>query len=303
MTGPRRVSRVCPRCGFTGSYRSPAVADDLFGRHSCARRLRQTAAAARTADPPRRDCQHQGRPHRHGTRTAYVRDRCRCADCRAANAAASRRRERGLAYARWQPWADAAPVRAHILALADCGIGRLHLAQLSGVNVRHLGALVNGRDGRLQQRVRGETARRILAVTPDKSNRAPNSTVDGIGTRRRLQALAALGWPISWLADLLDRDPTNLGRAVHSGQVTARTAADVAALYDRLWDTHPPIGTGRRRRAVMDALRRAADQGWLTPLAWDDPDHDPEPPSSAAGDDDAVDEIAIERALSPDAPT
>lgn len=161
--------------------------------------------------------------------------------------------------------------------------------------------LVNGRHGRLQARVRRDTAQRILAVVPDNANLAANRAVDGTGTRRRLQALIALGWPQSWLADLLDRDATNLGRALRSGQVTARTAEDVAALYDRLWDTRPPTDTPRQRRAVTDTLRRAARHGWLTPLAWDDPDHDPEPPAAAASEDgdaiDEIDEIAIERAL------
>lgn len=298
MTAVGRVTRTCAQCGFSGSYRSPAVANDLFGRHSCARHQRREAMAARAPHRPRRDCHHPGRPHVHGTRTAYVRDRCRCAECRAANAVASRKRDRDLAYARWRPWADAAPVRTHILTLADAGIGRLQLAHLSGVNPRHIGALVHGRRGRLQTRVRGETAQRILAVTPEQSNRAPNSPVDGTGTRRRLQALVALGWPMAWLADLLDRDATNLGRAVYSGQVTASTAEDVTALYERLWNTRPPSSTPRQRRAVSEALRRAARNGWLTPLAWDDPDNDPEPPGGGASNDgDAIDEIAIERAL------
>jgi predicted component of type VI protein secretion system len=145
--------------------------------------------------------------------------------------------------------------------------------------------------------MREQTAQRILAVRPDTSNRAPHRTVDGLGTRRRLQALVALGWPQSWLADMLHRDPSNLRRALHSDRVTARTAEDVAALYHRLWDTRPPRDTPRHRRAVADAIALAARHGWITPLAWDDPDHDTEPPDASSAGDDDIDEIAVERAM------
>jgi hypothetical protein len=46
--------------------------------------------ADQVADRPKRNCAHHGQPHRHGTRVAYVKDRCRCPACTAANTAASR---------------------------------------------------------------------------------------------------------------------------------------------------------------------------------------------------------------------
>lgn len=294
------VTRTCPACGFTGTYRSQALAATFLTRHSCAKQRRRVAAARARAEHaaggPRHDCRCPGHPHRHGTRPAYVKDRCRCLACRAANAAASRGRDRDLTYGRWAPYVDAERIRDHVAVLREAGIGRLQVAHLAGVNASHLGVILNGRDGYLQQQVRPDTAARILAVQPTPTNRAPNRQVDGTGTRRRLQALVALGWPQSWLADQLHRHPTNLRRAVHSDQVTARTAADVAELYEQLWDTRPPKDTPHQRRAVANALSVAARHHWPTPLAWDDIDHDPEPPTPPGAAVD-IDEIAIELAL------
>ena len=110
-----RVARTCPTCGYSASYASAALANFHHPRHSCAEAQRLASAARRrTGGGPIRDCQHCGEPHRHGTRTAYVKDQCRCTQCRAANSAASKTAHRQRVLGRWAPFVDAAPVRAHI---------------------------------------------------------------------------------------------------------------------------------------------------------------------------------------------
>ena len=299
------VTRTCPDCGFTGTYRTEALAAKYLALHSCDRHRRTEAAAraraTRCPDGPRRDCRHPGRPHQHGTRPAYVKDKCRCRPCKDANAEASRTRDRDLTYGRWNPYVDADLVRAHLELLRAAGLGRLQIAQLTGVSARHLGIIINGVQGRRQEHVREQTARRILAIEPDPAYLSPNRKVDGTGTRRRLQALVALGWPPAWLAQRLGRDRTNLRRTLFAAEVAARTAADVTRLYEQLWNTRPQPDTARARRAVADALAKAAQHQWLTPLAWDDIDHDPEPPNPTPDDTDDVediDEIAVDLVLS-----
>jgi DNA-binding NarL/FixJ family response regulator len=84
--------------------------------------------------------------------------------------------------------------------------------------------------------------------------------------------------------------------------VTARTAQDVASLYERLWNTRPPQATSEQRAAADAARAHAAAQAWLPPLAWDDIDTDPTPPAPTAQPSrrNDIDEIAVERALAGD---
>jgi hypothetical protein len=86
-----------------------------------------------------------------------------------------------------------------------------------------------------------------------------------------------------------------------SKSVTARTARDVAALYQRLWNLSPPRTTDRQRAAADAAQANAAAKGWPSPLAWDDIDTDSTAPTpTGAPQQNDLDEIAVERALAGD---
>ena len=204
-------TRTCSSCGFNATYVSEAMASHHHPRHSCAKHLCRTELAHRRADrarcAPKRSCQHPRARHVHGTRTAYVRDRCRCANCTAANTAASNQRHRERAYGRWKPYVDASPSRAHIAALRAAGIGVDQIAKVTGLSPGHLRGLIypsgNGRPP--FQKVRRETAERILAVRVDASSRAPNSRVDATGAAAGCKPSSRLagprtGWPANWTA-------------------------------------------------------------------------------------------------------
>jgi hypothetical protein len=303
------VTRVCPTCGFTSTYASEAMAEHHHGRHSCAKQLRRRelaqARAARATSGPKRNCRHPRAQHQHGTRAAYVRDQCRCPKCTAANTAASHQMHRERTYGRWEPYVDAAPARQHNQMLRAAGIGVDQIAKLAALSSSHVrGLIYPSSDGQPPfQKVRRETAGRILAVPADASSRAANSHVDATGTRRRLQALVAVGWAQAWLARELRRSPANLRRSMTSESVTARTAQLVNQMYERLWDAPPPRQTTAQRTASDAARAHAAQHSWPPPLAWDDIDEDfdvdPNQPDTS-GDDGDLDEIAIERAITGD---
>jgi hypothetical protein len=300
------ATRTCPACGYSGTYASDAIADVHHTRHSCAKHRQAVERARRRAQPAqgrvRRDCTHPRARHVHGTRVAYVKDRCRCTDCTAANTAAGRAVHRAQTFGRWRPFVDAAPVREHIRALRAAGIGVEQIALLAGISTSHVRELANpGRDGNLSvQRVRPETAQRVLRMRVDQANRAPRSLVAATGTRRRLQALVAVGWPLDKLAARLGRSSAGLRRSMLSDSVTAQTAWDVSALYEQAWNLRPPQATDQR--AADSSRAFAAERGWLPPLAWDDIDTDPDPQhhTERLKTDDDLDEIAIERALAGD---
>src|SRR3954452_2412339 len=85
-----------------------------------------------------RECTHARGDHVHGTRAAYVRDRCRCTDCTAANTAASHTVNRERLYGRWQPFTDAGPAHDHIVALRAAGIGVERIARLAAMSVSQI---------------------------------------------------------------------------------------------------------------------------------------------------------------------
>lgn len=300
------ATRTCPACGYRRTYASNALADVHHARHSCAKHRqaveRTRRRAQRAGQRVTRDCTHPRARHVHGTRVAYVKDRCRCTDCTAANTAAGRATYRAQTLGRWRPFVDAAPVHEHIRALRAAGIGVEQIAMLAGISTSHVRELADhGRDGhRGIQRVRPETAQRVLSLRIEARNRASRSHVDAAGTRRRLQALITVGWPHAELAARLGRTTSSLRRSMLSGSVSARTAQDVSALYELLWNLRPPRSTDAQRTAADTARAMAAERGWLPPLAWDDIDTDPAHPAEHPEPDDALDEIAIERALAGD---
>jgi hypothetical protein len=269
-----RVSRTCPACGYTADYSSAPLANAHHPRHSCVKHRRGLEQARRRSERLQarvtRECTHPEARHAHGTRAAYVKDRCRCTKCTAANTAAGRIVTRERMYGRWQPYVDADPVRQHIAALRAAGIGVERIAALAGLSVSHTRELAEpGRgNSRGPRRVRPSTATRVLSIGIDETSRAPHSRVDATGTRRRLQALIAIGWPAELLANLLGRRPNSLHRSMTGQSVTARTAHDVATAVRAAVEL--PAATDdrrttcrRRRRPSPRRCTRLADTAGL----------------------------------------
>lgn len=125
-----------------------------------------------------------------------------------------------------------------------------------------------------------------------RAARAGGSTlIDGTGTRRRLQALTAIGWRYSDVAQRMGVNLSLVGRlAIADGPVHRHTAGAVAGVYDELSMTPGP---SRRCRAL--ALRR----NWPPPLAWDDDSIDDPAarPVRAGKGPEAFDEVSVHRAM------
>lgn len=297
---PRDVTLTCPSCGFEAGPTTDTLAARSIRIHSCAKTARTAGRAERVttrkaADGPRRDCTHKQARHRHGTAAAFALDRCRCRPCRDARAAYNAARARAIAYGTWNPYTDATPVRAHLLALADAGIGHKRAAALAGVAPSTVSSLRFGKAGRTVARVRLDTARRILAVAvpavPTTPVRADGALVDATGTHRRLRALACVGWSDSRLAERIGLTGANYLAMFKRPQVRASTARAVAALYDELWDVPPPAANRWQAGGVRRTLRRAKAAGWSPPLAWDDDTID-DPAALPAPTDDVRDRTA-----------
>lgn len=184
-------------------------------------------------DAALRDCQHPRARHRHGTRAAYVADRCRCGDCREANRVDAAARRRAIAYGRWQPYVDAAPVRQHIEQLRAAGLGINRIVALSGVGSGTVRQLVYGdRHGHPPLRVRAATAQALLAVPVDRP--AGGSLVPAAGARRLVTDLEAAGYTRQDLATRLGRSRASLTRSLTGLRITAATLDALDALHRHL---------------------------------------------------------------------
>lgn len=240
------------------------------------------------------------KPREHGTRAKYVVEKCRCTECRAANNAGQRRYHRRKAQEAWgqhEFYVDAEPARRHVRTLMAGGIGWQRISRLSGVPSGSVSRLLYGDNhGRPpSRRLRPDTARKLLAVTIDQA--ADGARIDGTGTRRRLQALVAIGWSGSELMRRLGRIPTNFGVLVGGDQVKAHTARAVRELYDQLWNTAPPETSREEKISASRSRRHALERGWLPPMAWDDDTIDQPDVAHEPDQDEQPDHVAVERVL------
>lgn len=234
----------------------------------------------RTVDRTPKPCLHKVANHIHGTRACYVLDKCRCLPCSKANSVAQATRVRAKLYGRYDKYVDAEPVRAHVRALTDSGIGLKQIVKVGGASQGTLWKLMYGKkkpDGSQtpSRRVLRTTAERLYAIAPEPQHLADGARIEAHGTRRRLQGLVAIGYSQSYLADRLGWGAANFGNMLHHrGHVTVATARAVEALYDELAMT-PRVGTDQRTRISISRARNyAAYMMWLPPLAWDDDDID-----------------------------
>lgn len=281
---PRTVQRTCPECGFATALTTAAMADYALRRHSCEHYREVQARAQRRLDRlaasgTERPCQHDGR-HPHGDRVRYVIDKCRCRPCRDAASEYQRDLTRRHLYGK-TIYVPADTARAHVRELQAQGMGWKRVARAAGLSASIVWKLLYGDPSRNQapsKRIRPATEANLLAVTLDL---APGQKVDPTGTGRRLQALVALGWSVGQISAHTGLERQCLDAAIHGQGIVAATREAVREAYDRLWDQAPPESNQRERIAASRARKRAAANGWVPPLAWDDesidnPDAEPD---------------------------
>lgn len=190
---------------------------------------------------------------------------------REAKARWARRRRRLIGYGQWQPFVDAEPTRQHVLAIRNTGMGLRTLATHTNVTVATLDHLIYGNSPHPPAvRIRTESAEALLAYWPTLDDYDGGSVIDSTGTRRRLQALAAIGWPVASLHQHLDLvTVSTLERMRFGKQVTARVARAVRDVY-----TWASIGKaedhGVTGWVAVRGRRTAEKRNWAPPSTWDD---------------------------------
>jgi hypothetical protein len=269
----------CDTCGYAaGPSKTPGLAEHGQRMHSCAKNLDKAAKRQRgldrdaAVDRTPKPCTHTQANHVHGTHACYVLDRCRCRPCARANADYEKHRARRHAYGRFDTYTDAQPVREHVQRLMEAGVGLKRIATLAGVSQSALGKLIYGTTTRpASVKTTQPVATRILAVRLTLDTYAPGARVPNVGTKRRLQALMAIGWSQTALANSIGMEVRNFNHLLHGKRaVTAKNARAVKDLYDELWNTTPDAPTRWHAGAITRSLRYARTHGWPPPMAWDD---------------------------------
>ncbi|MFE0808171.1 hypothetical protein ACFW34_11895 [Streptomyces sp. NPDC058848] len=155
------------------------------------------------------------------------------------------------------------PVIQHIHTLRKGGWTNTEIADTAEVDRRTIHNILHGEVATVHQR----TITSILKLRPED---APNR-VPAIGTRRRLEALAVMGWPISHIgaeAGIYGTQVTEI--VVGRRQRIPRDQAEAVARIFREKALTP--GPSKRTRTI------AAQNGWVSALAWDDIDDPDEKP-------------------------
>lgn len=97
--------------------------------------------------------------------------------------------------------------------------------------------------------------------------------VPALGARRRVQALAWMGWPNREIARRIGCSPRSLPTLLSRGRISARLAHRIADVYEQLSTV---LGPSRI------AAAKARQLGFAPPLAWDDIDNERERPKGVA---------------------
>lgn len=206
-------------------------------------------------------------PH-HNNLTCYTDYQCRLPDCVERYNARNRERIRARKAGTYNAFTNAEPVRRHLIRLQQAGMGADSIATAAGVHKQSILEFLRptptqGRGRR--QRTTPATAAKILAVTPD--NRT-NGRINATGTIRRIQALVALGWPVTHIARHAGLANANATEIMQRQYVYVATAKTIAATYNQL-RTKRPEKNGVTKPHVAVAKNRAARQRWAPPKYWD----------------------------------
>jgi hypothetical protein len=179
------------------------------------------------------------------------------------------------AYGQWAPLVDAQPAREHVQALQASKIGIRRIAALAGVPAPAISKLLYGQPSAGKaptKHLRPERAAALLSVKVELESLAEATPMDGTGTRRRIQALVAIGWSIPMVAQKAGVSVVTARYCLNGNQVHVRTFKAVRDLYEQLWNQSPPEGDRNTRASATKARNTAAKHGWAPPLAWDDID-------------------------------
>lgn len=182
------------------------------------------------------------------------------------------------------------PARAHLRMLHfTYGMSTVRLAELCTLSAGSISEIIRGHRGsaKNQQYVMREMYREnfesVMAIRPEVPADKGGARVNAIGSARRVQGLAAIGFPVKWTGEQLGFvGPTfNLLALGKRQQVYYSTAYKIRVLYEKLEMETNPVLHGVKQQSARLAATYAARKGFVKPIFWDfdqidDPDGFPD---------------------------
>lgn len=150
---------------------------------------------------------------------------------------------------------DAARARAHVAALRALGWTFEAIAAAAGLSTYVPHRLHTGQTRRLL--AESERALLRIALVRHESHRG----VDATGSRRRVQALAWMGWPNHEIARRIGCSPRTLPSELSRGSLSVRLAHRIVDVYEELAAVPGPS---------RYAAAKARQHRFVSPWAWDD---------------------------------
>lgn len=153
------------------------------------------------------------------------------------------------------------------------------------------------------------TCRRAMADSMAKRRkrqylaRSSSLAAPSLGTKRRIQALVAMGWSLSAISADMGYDRSHAALILRRGpSIRQATVERVAVTFERMSATCPPESTKVEKIDATRARNYARANGWVLSGAWLDIDTDdtPDPGYSDRRNHADVDPVVVDRIMAGD---
>lgn len=214
--------------------------------------------------------------HGHGlSTTCYNAHGCRCTAC-CAYAAERRSEPPRIPAGRFA----IGPVRRHVLRLMRGGVRSAQVAHAAGLPALQVRDILRKQSLRT---VDADVAARLLGVDLHQAAAAPvRGRYPATGSRRRVEALAYLGWTPELLEHRTGIPARVFAAPFERDSIAVSDARAIARAHALLWFVQPMPRHAHDRAAIERTRSEARRRGFVSALAWDDIDHSPAPHRSSA---------------------
>lgn len=207
---------------------------------------------------PNQDCHCPRVQHYHGTRNNYLTHACRCTPC-TTDATRERDKIRRLkAYGRPRTQKiDATQARKHAQKLIQNGMTITQIARAANLSHPAIGRLIGTGNYKPSKNILNTTATAVLNIRPHTPT---TGHTNATGTKRRIQALVAIGYPYETQGRLAGITPEKPRHILGQTHTDTQTAQAITTLFTQLQLKPAPPSRHRLPRSTRSRIRSSPRQ-------------------------------------------